>query len=134
MTNCQSCGKLIASGTAELLCRACRAAARASEEASRTEVPASAPEPVTAPSTPPREAVCVRCRRHPSIDDSAFCLGCNLELVAALGDAAEEVFREPPAPPAPSVSSPASLMSDLEEKRDRTATSRIRVVGGVRIK
>jgi len=55
-------------------------------------------------------------------------------LVAALGEAAEEVFRHPPAPPAPPVASPASLMSDLEDKRERTATSHIRVVGAARIK
>ena len=134
MTSCEVCGKFIASGTGELLCRACRTEARA-----ESSTPPSAPE---APAEREGERVaaivapdlCVRCRRHPSIVDSEFCLGCHLELIAALGDAAEEVFRHPPAAPAPPVASPASLMSDLEDKRDRTATSHMRVVGGVRLK
>lgn len=132
MTSCHSCGKLIASGTGEQMCRACRMAAREA-----TQPPAAVPEPASgAPSPAPEPEVdlCVRCRSHPALADSDFCLACNLELVAALGDAAEEVFRHPPAPPEPPVASPASLMSDLEDKRDRTATSHMRVVGGVRIK
>lgn len=131
MTSCQACGKLIASGTGEELCRACRLAKQAAEQP-------AAPPPTSEPAaeSPPeeRELLCVRCRRHAAIDDSEFCLGCHLELIAALGEAAEEVFRTPPAPPAPPVSSAVSLMSDVADKRDRTATSRIRVAGGVKIK
>jgi hypothetical protein len=56
-----------------------------------------------------------------------------LELVNSLGDAAEELFRTPP-PPLPPISSPASLMRDVEEKRQRTATSHMNVVGGTRLR
>lgn len=133
MTSCQRCGKLIASGTAERLCFQCR------QEQRRVERPAPEP-PRAALDEPAPELVigtepelCVRCGRHPTITDSEFCLGCQLELVATLGEAAGEVFRTPPAP-APPVASTVSLMRDLEEKRERTATSHIRVVGAVRVK
>ena len=132
MTNCQTCGKLMASGTGELECRACRAEARAA---------AIALAAVDAPPVEPEAEVqviieappCVRCRKHSAMDDSHFCLGCQLELVNSLGDAAEELFRTPP-PPLPPISSPASLMRDLEEKRQRTATSHMSVVGGTRLR
>lgn len=123
MTSCESCGKLIASGTGERLCRACRA--------ENLAVPPAMQTPATAEVG---EVPCVRCRRHIAMEDSHFCLGCQLELVNALGDAAEELFRTPPPAPLPMVSSTVSLMHDLEEKRDRTATSHIRVVGAVKIK
>lgn len=130
MTSCQSCGKLIASGTAEHLCRACRDALHGRKR----ETPAPKLEPPLDAAQGPDLELCVRCRRYPILADSEFCLSCNLELVASLGDAAEEVFRHPPEPPKPPVASPASLMSDIDEKRDRTATSHMRMVGGARLK
>lgn len=137
MTNCHVCGKLIASGTAESMCRACRMAARASaEEIARSYVQViaeeqeMAPQPIAEPELPR----CVRCRRHEAIPDSHFCVGCQLELVNSLGDAAEELFRTPPPPPLPPVASTVSLMHDLDEKRQRTATSHMRVVGGTKLR
>lgn len=133
MTNCETCGKLMASGTGETQCHACRAEARAAAHAqtvadtAAVEVPES-PEPEVIEAPP-----CVRCRKNAAMVDSHFCLGCQLELVSSLGDAAEELFRTPPAPE-PDVSSPASLMHDLEEKRQRTATSHMRLVGGTKLR
>lgn len=135
MTHCQSCGKLIASGTGELQCRTCRAETRAAVKAladgyiaaAAVETPEITP---VAPLVPPP---CVRCLKHAAMEESHFCLTCQLELVSSLGDAAEELFRTPP-PPLPPVSSPASLMHDLEAKRMRTATSHMRVVGGTKLR
>lgn len=136
MTSCQSCGKLIASGTGETLCRACRTEAREAAETAAAPPPAAGPMPEievsAAEEVDPR--ACVRCRKRHAMEDSDFCVGCQLELISALGDAAEEIFRTPPPPPLPPVASPTSLMNDLEEKRERTATSRIRVVGAAKIK
>jgi hypothetical protein len=132
MTNCDTCGKLMASGTGELQCRACRAEARAAAKALAVEYAVAVeaePEVPVVIEAPP----CVRCRKHDAMEDSHFCLGCQLELVNSLGDAAEELFRTPP-PPLPPISSPASLMRDVEEKRQRTATSHMNVVGGTRLR
>lgn len=132
MNHCDTCGKLIASGMGESQCRACRTEARAAAHALAAGYAAAAealPETQSVMEAPP----CVRCRKHAAMEDSHFCLGCQLELVSALGDAAEELFRTPP-PPLPPVSSPASLMHDLEGKRQRTATSHMSVVGGVRLR
>jgi len=136
MTQCELCGKLIASGTAESLCRTCRAAARETAREVAREYLAPEPEapPVETDAVDAEAPRCVRCRKHDAMPDSHFCVGCQLELVHALGDAAEELFRTPPPPPPPPVASPVSLMKDLEEKRMRTATSHMRVVGGVKIK
>lgn len=137
MTNCHVCGKLIASGTAESMCRTCRMEARASAtDIAREYASAIAdalelePQPIAEPELPR----CVRCRKHEVIPDSHFCVGCQLELVNSLGDAAEELFRTPPPPPLPPVASTVSLMQDLDEKRQRTATSHIRVVGGTKLR
>ncbi len=130
MTNCQTCGKLMASGTGELLCRACRAEANAlANSHNAAPIPEPEPEVQVIIEAPP----CVRCRKHDAMEDSHFCLGCQLELVNSLGDAAEELFRTPP-PPLPPVSSPVTLMRDVEEKRQRTATSHMNVVGGTRLR
>lgn len=133
MIQCEICGKLMASGTGETQCRACRAETRAAAHALAIEFAApTGIEEVLSPVTieaPP----CVRCRKNAAMADSHFCLACQLELVSSLGDAAEELFRTPPAPD-PDVSSPASLMHDLEEKRQRTATSHMRLVGGSKLR
>lgn len=129
MIHCDTCGKLMASGTGENLCRACR------DEARALAITYTAPTEVeelpveVSIETPP----CVRCRKNAAMADSHFCLGCQLELVSSLGDTAEELFRTAPALD-PDVSSPASLMHDLEEKRQRTATSHMRLVGGTRLR
>lgn len=132
MTNCDTCGKLMASGTGESQCRACRAESRAAAKALAADYAAaveSEPEEPVVIEAPP----CVRCRKYDAMEESHFCLRCQLELVSSLGDAAEELFRTPP-PPLPPISSPASLMRDVEEKRQRTATSHMSVVGGTRLR
>lgn len=136
MEHCDLCGKLIQIG--EGRCRACRREAELSSDAKsspksepREAVPA--PEPDDA-DDPYQDELCVRCRKHYAIKESDFCLACQLELLSMLGGAAHELFQEAPPPPKPPIASPASLMSDLDAKRERTATSRINVVGGVKIK
>lgn len=127
MISCHVCGKLIASGTGEIACRACRMAALNEAVESQEEVPVT--EVDQQPEVYPPEK-CVRCRRNEAMEDSEFCVGCQLELVSALGDAAEAIFRIPPQP----LPSPVSLRSELEEKRERTGTRRLRVVGAAKIK
>ena len=132
MVQCESCGKLIDASGGDTLCRACRGEAAPEVVAPPASVPA---EKIADDGDEPlRKEPCVRCRKHLAMVDSEFCLGCQLELLSLLGDAAHELFQAPPPPPKPKVSSSVSLMSDIEEKRDRTATSHIRVVGGVKLK
>jgi len=133
MENCESCGKLIERGVR--LCRACKekAAGRGKAPALRRVPPPETPAPPPEADDVFQDVPCVRCRKHRAMRDSEFCLACQLELLSLLGEAAQEIFLVPPEPELP-VASTVSLMSDLEEKRNRTATSRIRVVGAVKIK
>lgn len=133
MVQCETCGKLMASGTGETQCRACRTEARAAAQALALQTAAPTAGPESPAPVPTEEAPCVRCGKKDAMVDSHFCLGCQLELVSALGDAAEELFRTPPVPDH-DVSSTVSLMHDLEEKRQRTATSHMRLVGGVKLR
>ncbi len=134
MEQCKTCGKLMDASRGQTQCYACRAAEAASDEAperDRASLPDEQPDEIDylAGAEP-----CVRCRKHLAMVDSEFCLACQLELLSLLGDAAHELFQTPPPPPKPPVSSAVSLMNDVEGKRDRTPTSRVRVVGGVKIK
>jgi hypothetical protein len=133
MNHCGKCGKLMASGTGEPLCRACREEASASADALMIEQIDDSGDLEIPVQFEVEVLSCVRCGKHPAVFDSHFCAGCKLALVNALGDAAEELFRTPPAPD-PDVSSPASLMHDLEGKRQRTATSHMRLVGGTKLR
>ena len=133
MVQCERCGKLIDESGDSTQCLACRREEVSTEDvAPSTAAPAK--EPVAKDDEPLGKEPCVRCRKHLAMVDSEFCLACQLELLSLLGDAAHELFNTPPPPPKPKVSSSVSLMSDIEEKRDRTATSHIRVVGGVKLK
>lgn len=133
MIHCDTCGKLIASGTGETQCRACRVEFLAADPVGAVEYVDDSGDLEIPISPEVEELPCVRCRKNTAMVDSHFCLVCQLELVSSLGDAAEELFRTPPAPD-PEVSSPASLMHDLEEKRQRTATSHMRLVGGTKLR
>ena len=132
MEHCEVCGKLIQRG--EGRCFSCRR-----QDGAAFEQPVEPPVDVKVARTtydedPYEDVPCVRCRKHLAIKDSEFCLACQLELLSVLGDAAHEIFQVAPPPPRPPIASSASLMTDLEEKRARTATSRIRVVGGAKLK
>jgi hypothetical protein len=138
MEHCDHCGKLIQAG--EIRCRACRVELPLDPEDGALPPDAAVPDVRNVVAgdrgteDPYRDEPCVRCRKHPAIRESEFCLACQLEMLSLLGEAAHDVFQVAPAPPKPPIASPASLLSDLEEKRDRTATSRIRVVGASKIK
>ena len=139
MNHCEICGKLIDAYGGESQCLACR------KDSASSPLKASGGDAV-APAAPVQEAIevdepalysdvpCIRCRKHNALLESEFCLGCQLELLSLLGDAAHEIFQKPPPPKKPPVASAVSLMNDLEEKRERTATSHIRVVGASKLK
>jgi hypothetical protein len=133
MVQCERCGKLIDATADTTRCRTCRDEEDASEVVTPPR-PAPPKEPVVSDDEPFGKEPCVRCRKHLAMVDSEFCLACQLELLSLLGDAAHELFNTPPPPPKPKVSSSVSLMSEIEDKRSRTATSHIRVVGGAKIK
>lgn len=130
MEHCETCGKLIDPSLGETQCRACREAEMHSEAVVPQEESLQPEEVDVLEGSEP----CVRCRKHLAMVDSEFCLACQLELLSLLGDAAHELFQAPPPPPKPPVTSAVSLMNDIDKKRDRTPTSSIRVVGGVKIK
>lgn len=102
-------------------CRACLAGIDAPDEA---------PPEFEGEGTP-EEAPCDHCRKRPRIEGSHLCVGCQLELAYALSNAGDELSHTPPRP-LPSVSSPMTLLNDLEEKRARVAPSDVIVVGGVK--
>lgn len=73
------------------------------------------------------EHLCVRCRQRPPIEESEFCLTCHIDLNDALGAATHDLFHrmelhetDPAGPP--------SVLSMLDEKRDRTRTARLNPV------
>lgn len=139
MDHCETCGKLIQQGEGQ--CYACRRNPESRPERARDMTTPVVARPVDAREVPAtaeddvyRKEPCVRCRKHAAMVDSDFCLSCQLELLSLLGEAAHELFQTPAPPPKPPVSSSVSLMNDVDGKRDRTATSRIRVVGGAKLK
>ncbi len=139
MQNCETCGRLISAPRGVTQCLACRQAARAPKPEVLPETPLVSERDIPDKAAPEeisykRDESCVRCRKHHAMVDSEFCLACQLELLSLLGDAAHDMFQTPQPPPKPPVSSAVSLMNDVEEKRDRTATSRIRVVGAAKLK
>lgn len=120
MKHCNTCGKLMDSHSRDDECHACRA---------ERDALAGIPQPE--PSPEPEEMPCEHCRKHPRIEGSDLCVGCQLELAYTLSHASHELSHTPPRP-LPSVSSPMSLLNDLEEKRDRVAPSDVIIVGGVK--
>ena len=81
----------------------------------------------------PGERRCVRCQKRRTLPDSEFCLYCKVELYSAFGDASADLFQrlelvesEP--------GEATSVISALEQKRARTASSRINLVGARPVK
>lgn len=137
MIRCDSCGKLIDASKGVTTCRACRDAAlvQVSEESPPSDGAEQAKGEREASVDPlVGESPCARCRKNRAMVDSEFCLTCQLELLSILGDAAHDLTKAPPPPPKPPVSSSVSLMNDLESKRERTATSHLRIVGATKLK
>lgn len=136
MIRCDTCGKLIDASKGVTTCRACRDAAmiQASEDAPPTEEEEREAEGEELVNPLLGDRPCARCRKNQAMVDSEFCLTCQLELLSILGDAAHDLTKVPPPPPKPPVSSSVSLMRDLEDKRERTATSHLRIVGATKLK
>ncbi len=76
---------------------------------------------------------CVRCSIRPRNGNAQFCLACQMELNANLGLASNELFR-PLEPVAGGGAYATDVLIAYEEKRMRTPTSRINLVGGVMLK
>lgn len=78
--------------------------------------------------------VCVRCKSYPKIEDSEFCLKCQVDLVAELGDAADELFVSMEMLDGQYLSAPHDVKSAYEEKRLRAPYSRINPISVGRLK
>lgn len=123
MARCAGCGKLIKLEPDETLCASCfgDACRDAGEE---TAQPFADLGP---------ESTCTRCKLRRCLPDSEFCLNCQIEIVADLGDTAQELIvkmetieDEP--------SEHLSTYETYRAKRRRTPTSHINVVGGQPLK
>ena len=77
--------------------------------------------------------VCVRCNSRPTIQDSDFCLRCQVALFSDLGDAATELFSGSGFLDEPERMS-SGLSSAVEEKRERAPTRRMNPVTVGRLK
>ena len=75
-----------------------------------------------------RKSACVRCGRHEAMEASDFCINCKVDLFRSFGEASHELFTDM-ASLGQRTGSLGNTMSTLEQKRSRTATSRINVVG-----
>ena len=71
---------------------------------------------------------CVRCRNRPSQRDSQFCLACRLELNKAFGEAArtlaQQIERDITERRTHAKGTPHALVSEMENKRDRSGANR----------
>ncbi|MFP6584052.1 MAG: hypothetical protein VCD00_16045 [Candidatus Hydrogenedentota bacterium] len=67
---------------------------------------------------------CANCKKKPALDNSKYCLACQLAVYKSLGDNAERAAQAP-AKPDPFKTSPlTSLRNTLEEKRNRAGFNR----------
>lgn len=133
IARCEECGKLYEAQTGTTLCSHCRHGRKTNDEILHEAVERLSQELFTYPGLsteedlliPPPPPMCVRCTRHPQLDDSEFCLSCQMDLVNDLGHAVYDLFEQVQRPPAPPH---VSLRDTLGEKRSRTTTSRVRLV------
>ena len=77
--------------------------------------------------------VCVRCNSRPTIQDSDFCLRCQVALSSDLGDAATELFSGSGFLDKGKRAT-SGLSSAVQEKRDRAPTRRMNPVTVGRLK
>lgn len=77
--------------------------------------------------------VCVRCNSRPTIQDSDFCLRCQVALFSDLGDAATELFSSAGLPDEHNRLT-SGLSAAVEEKRKRAPTRRMNPVTIGRLK
>jgi hypothetical protein len=141
IAHCRQCGKIIALEAKGGLCGECRGeyAAVPPEPSGFVphEVRKAAHEAPALGAYLGTGTLCEECGRRPPLRDGTLCLQCRIEALHELREAAEETFErildveedgyfeeEPP----------RTVAQVLEEKRARTATSRINPVGPQQIK
>lgn len=159
IARCVECGRLYEYTPGRRICSEC-AGLLAQEEAKRPPAPArkrernkprpgaSRPRPQPGQLAGPKPGAseaerefyrlraiprCTRCNLRPQNGNAQFCLICQTELNANLGEASAELF-----PPMEPLTERRQLIGDVltayEEKRARTPTSHINLVGGVPLK
>lgn len=74
------------------------------------------------------EAACVRCKKRPPLEEGDLCVYCRLDLYRRLGNAAQDLFDQMEMLE-PGETGPSSVISSYENKRRRTAASRINPTG-----
>ena len=80
------------------------------------------------------EAVCVRCKERPAVEDSEFCINCHLGLYRALGDAGKSLLSRMEVIEEETPAGTRTLISSLERKRRMTASSHIDPAGGAHLR
>lgn len=127
LSRCRECGKLISLRPSIELCSECQleaGLAAADGIPFQDGVPFANLEP---------ETTCTRCKMRSSLEESEFCLDCQIELVSDLGVQAKELFVKMET--LDNDTGPILSVRDAyAAKRGRTATSRINVAGGTPLK
>jgi hypothetical protein len=117
LARCANCGKLIPLDPERQVCVTC---------AEDQGIPVAPPAPFADLTT---ELACKRCRMRNRLEDSEFCLNCQVDIVADLGEKARELsvhmetLEEAHEPT-------SGAYESLQAKRRSTPTSHINVVGG----
>lgn len=142
MTHCRACGKIIHAAPGRRLCHACAGDLDDTNRAPAPEVEAlrhrakqeelilavhrrqqaergESPEQLAT-------SLCIRCHKKPPMEASQFCLPCQVALHAEVREAAQEAEDKLQKTQRHQVKS-HRIDRALEEKRDRTASSRIQV-------
>lgn len=145
ISTCTSCGRLFGGKDGTALCDRCAGTgAVQSEPAERRNSAGTLTPP---PAVPKAAAIvneermggnigrplCVRCKKRPASENTEVCLHCSLDLHKRLGSAASEVASRVEFAVA-SGPHPTNVVVALQEKRARTATSRIDPIGPKRLK
>lgn len=131
IAQCEECGRLFRLQPGRKWCSACMLEKGLEAPSEPVAEPARlTQEEEEASPEPP----CVRCRIRPAVEETEFCLYCHIDLYSALGDAASGLFQRVEVLEEEEKETSLNVLSILEDKRARTATSRINVVGARRVK
>ncbi len=149
LMRCPRCGKLFGKEPSKRQCRQCSGAPdAAAEESSKRFVmnqsalhfglPLELIEAAVQKTARQQKGIpetvdpCVRCGEREAVEGRDLCVNCNLDLHHRFGMAARDLFGRFGVQSEPSRG--PSVAAALEDKRARTATSRINPVGMPRIK
>ena len=86
LARCRECGKLISLRPGIELCAECQL------EAGLAAADGTQPQDGVPFANLQPETTCTRFKMRPSLEESEFCLDCQIELVSDLGDQAKELF------------------------------------------